>query len=252
FEYCLKKRRLARHEKLFAGESVAACIFAEDCGFLCGQTEQRGTFFVYDVRRKMLSEMESFAAKVKSRAMIAGRDRQIYCSLEEENYIYSYCPRQKTLLPTGLQLPCVKGRRYLNGIDSLVMTGGGIIYGGTLADGLLFRFDPEKNEIVNLGKIASEGRISAVTLQGNKIYGVAGDYNPQHLFSYDIQKGGFEDTGLLMADPYTHVSESGSWKDFWKGYKFSSMTTGNDGKIYLGEYSRLPKIVIYEPGKTEL
>lgn len=239
---------LKKERQLFGDQSISACIFDGRRNVLYGLTKEKGTFFAFDIAEDSLTLLDDFPSPCISRAMTLDGKGNVYTALGEENHMYCYFPAKKKLENLGIRIPVVKGRRYLNGIDSLVMTEENMMYGGTVADGFLFRFNIENNEIINLGKIAAEPGIPALVVLREKIYGVAGERNPQHLFVYDVSDGGFEDIGLLMGDPYTHIVQNqGAWKDFWKGYRFSCMTTGVDGKIYLGEYAEIPGIIVYEP-----
>jgi len=127
-------------------------------------------------------------------------------------------------------------------IECLAQAGPGVVYGGT-CDGFLFRLDPVKMKLVNLGKPRPARRLRclAVGLNG-RVYLMAGERaasRPCQFYCYDPREGGFEELGLLVVDRSPHY--------YWRGYQFDAMTTGRDGTIWLGESERRSHLFMFFP-----
>jgi len=152
------------------------------------------------------------------RALAVDRDGVVWTS-GELGYIYRYADER--LEKTVLRLPAEKGRQFLNVVDAMANDPSGVIYGGT-SDGYLFRLDPRKPTIENLGKPVGRPRIRALALQADaSMLGVAAD----QLFTW--RNGSFELLGLLE---YRQPE-----KTAWLAYEIDSLAIAADGTAYLGE-----------------
>ena len=60
-------------------------------------------------------------------------------------------PARAKIEPLAIQAPAVPGRERWTRVDAFLLDPSGMIYGGT-SDGYLFRLDPEKLTVTNLGK----------------------------------------------------------------------------------------------------
>jgi hypothetical protein len=114
-----------------------------------------------------------------------------------------------------------------------------MFYGGTRADGILFRFDPLSEQIVSLGKPVRGGRIRALTAnRSGALFGIGGDDNLiSRLFRYDPSTGNMRDLGIPRA----------TLPEEWLGHEFDAIRTGPHGEIYLGESDRISRLFTYYP-----
>jgi hypothetical protein len=115
-----------------------------------------------------------------------------------------------------------------------------MLYGGT-SDGYLFRFDPKKLTVENLGKPLMQSRIRGLVFSRNgKLYGVGGDDDEMaRLFSYDPARGTYEILGILDVNRRPFYS--------WRAYVIDAMAIGLDDTIYLGQAERKSKLYLYYP-----
>jgi hypothetical protein len=115
-----------------------------------------------------------------------------------------------------------------------------LIYGGT-SDGYLFRFDPEKQTVDNLGKPLIAYEINGLALSSDGIlYGVGGDdQGMARMFSYDPQNGSYQILGFVDVNRRPYYS--------WQAYLIKVMTNGLDGTVYLGESERISKLYLFFP-----
>jgi hypothetical protein len=115
-----------------------------------------------------------------------------------------------------------------------------LIYGGT-SDGYLFRFDPAKLSVQNLGKPLLAPEITALALAPDgKIYGVGGsDQDMARLFSYDPVEGSYQVLGFVDVNRRPYYS--------WQAYVIKAMASGLDGTIYIGESERISRLYLFYP-----
>jgi hypothetical protein len=138
----------------------------------------------------------------------------------------------------NIQAPSLKGRELYNQVTAWTCnSGNSIIYGGTI-DGIIFQFIPEENRTVCLGKPTDLTRVNALTAAGDKVYALIGERGDcAHLTCYCDRSRELRDLGCLLAR-----SERP-----WNGYEFSSMITGKDGIIFMGENDRISHLFMYFP-----
>ncbi|MCK4901630.1 MAG: hypothetical protein KAS38_22795, partial [Anaerolineales bacterium] len=205
---------------------------------LCGITTPSGFLFVYDVDERSIIFKQQVTGKYLPRALAVTPDGFIYGS-GADGQLFRFNLGNFELQFMDLWLPASKGREYLNTIDSIVNDGGGTIYGGTLADGMLFRLDPYSEDIVSLGKPVRGGRIRALTAtRSGALFGIAGDDGLlSRLFRYDPSSGDLRDLGILRAT----IPEE------WIGLEFDAILTGPHGEIYLGESDYVSRLFTYFP-----
>ncbi len=140
------------------------------------------------------------------------------------------------LLDTGCTAASLKGLELYNRVTAWCALEG-VLYGGT-ADGLIFRFDPENNEVTTFGKPAAQSMVCGMAATGGKIYCIIGrEDDCAHLTVYDPVKGSLRDLGC----PLAHSERP------WNGYVFASMCRGGNGQLFLGEFDRISQLFIYYP-----
>jgi len=137
------------------------------------------------------------------------------------------------------EAPCQKGKRYVAGVQSLVVTEDGAIFGGTSVDGMLFEYNDVQGEVVNLGKPNRQSNIRAlVEGRDRRLYGIVEEPGGMaHLFAYHRKKRSFTDLGLLGS----------AFPEYWIGHSFGCMAVGLNGEIFLGETDDISHLFIYYP-----
>ena len=157
----------------------------------------------------------------------------------EQGQLWQYRPGGKRIEKLDAWAPCEKGKRYFAGVGSLVLSEGGTVYGGTTTDGFFFSYDPDLEQMKNLGKPHRQSFIKSL-IEGydGLIYGVVEE--PQgmaHLFCFDPDDRTFEDLGI----PYTFIPIQ------WSPNSIGPMCVGHNGEIFLGESDTLSHLFVYYP-----
>jgi hypothetical protein len=142
------------------------------------------------------------------------------------------------------QAPCQMGKRYVAGVQTLLLSRSGRVYGGTSTDGYLFSYDPTndaagENALTNLGKPVRQSNIRALA-EGHdgRIFGIAEEPGGlAHLFVFDPVQRGFDDLGMVGA----------AFPDHWLAHSVGCLSVGPYGEIFLGESDRISHIFIYYP-----
>jgi hypothetical protein len=151
--------------------------------------------------------------------------------------IFRWSPENRILEALPCVAPSLKGRELYNKITAWTCSSDGSIVGGTV-DGLLFRFLPDQNKVICLGKPTAETFVSGLAWSGGKLYGIfGGDNDCAHLGCWNPLTGELKDLGCPLAR-----SERP-----WHGYRFSCMTTGINGTIFMGESDRISHLFMYFP-----
>jgi len=224
------------------GEGVLAMTFDEANGLIHGLTWPGGKFFTCHVETRETKTWDIFGEHIQlrnniSRALIC-HNGSVYFS-GHHGYLICHTPQDGRFENTGLKVPVGAGKEYLNAASAFVQTSDGVIYGGAQVDGFLFRFEPGKARLVNLGKASSENRICAMAagLDG-RIWALAGGPDELvHLARHDPWSGEMKDCGLMRAKlPRT-----------WIVHRAEAMATGLDGEIHIGESDAMSHLVTYFP-----
>lgn len=241
------------------GEGIFSMTFNPAKGEFYGIVHPSGKFFTFNLKtgksqifdqtapsEKDLETYHSFALEPEDylgRALIIDQRGRIYGS-KAINKLFCFDPANKSFSVLKDELPFVWGREAMGRIDSWVKMPDGTIYGSNAADGQLFRLDPDKQTIVNLGKPIMMPRIMAMTPGKNgMLYGVAGaSPGYAHLFSYHPQKG-FRDLG----NPEFKMISPGLEQGInWRGYQIASMASSQSGNyIILGENEALSQLMVF-------
>lgn len=242
-----------------AGEGIFAMTFNPDKNEFYGIVHPSGKFFTFNLKtgkkqiydqtapsQKDLDTYHSFALEPEDylgRALLIDQQGRVYGS-RAINKVFCFDPATQSFSVLKDELPFVWGREAMGRIDSWVKMPGGAIYGSNAADGQLFRLDPLKQTIVNLGKPIMMPRIMAMTPGKNgMLYGIAGaSPGYAHLFSYHPQKG-FRDLGNPEFKMITPGLEQGI---NWRGFQIGSMATSQNGNyIIMGENEALSQLMVF-------
>ncbi len=233
------------------GESVSALAIDRARDRIYGLTRPGGCFFSYVIEsghftvHGQVAEHDIPGEKFENqknigRAIAIDVDGNAYTS-GEGGYLYQYSPSTCVLRKLAVTVPTVPGREPFNRVDAWALgSDNAILYGGT-SDGYLFRLDPAKQQVWNLGKPLNRYSVRALVLARNgKLYGIGGDDDEMaELFSYDPSGGIYELLGMLDVNRRPYYS--------WQAYVVDCAAVGNDGTVYLGQSERLSKLYLYHP-----
>jgi hypothetical protein len=157
----------------------------------------------------------------------------------EHGQLWQYRPGEKRIEKLDAFAPCEKGKRYVAGVQSLLLTQDGVVYGGTSTDGFFFSYCPARPRVVNLGKPHRQSFIRALT-EGHdgRIYGIVEEPKGMaRFFSFDPEERGFEDLGVL--NTFIPIQ--------WAPHSIGALCTGIHGEIFLGESDTLSHLFVYYP-----
>lgn len=183
------------------------------------------TVFIANLKDKSIKFAQLPAKKTIDPAF-AILDKTMYgvCSYGE---LFSFDGEKITLL--NCKIPSFAGRIVYNQASVLIYDKTrNLIWGGTSEDGILFSYDIAANKVRNYGKMVSGRGIQALTIDGDKIYGI-GTKNCCHIFSRDITTGEIIDYGMInQSEPRT-----------WCVYEVYSIIVPTPGTLLLGEAERI-------------
>jgi hypothetical protein len=202
---------------------------------------QGGRFKDLGVVATKLPPGEKFETqKVFSRMLALNAEGLVVYASGEDGYLYRFANETPGLEKLPLQVPAVPGREPWTRVDTFVTDPSGLIYGGT-SDGYLFRFDPDKLKVDNLGKPLLQYRITGLVRGSNgRLYGIGGDEDDMaRLFSYDPGNGTYEILGFVDVNRRSYYS--------WQAYVIKAMAAGLDGTIYIGQSERISKLYLFYP-----
>ncbi len=155
-----------------------------------------------------------------------------------EGQLWEYSPDEGRLTPLDAYAPSQKGKRYVAGVQSLILADDGLLYGGTSVDGYLFSYDTKTGVVANLGKPNRQSNIRALA-QGYDgcIYGLVGEKEGlTHLFRYEPAQG-FTDLGMLGS----------AFPENWTAHSLGAMSVGPNGEIFIGESDDISHLFVYYP-----
>ncbi len=240
------------------GQGIYCMIASLDGGQLYGITYPQGKFFVFDIQSRQTRvvgstwEKEIFAGPRQGVRSLTGQlilDEQGNCYFSSDwGRIARYNPelgkfeKFSSRVP-GEYYPLPTGHGY-DPYHSVVecWTAGrdNSLFGGT-NDGFFFQFFPEKDKVVDLGKVRIARRVRTLsTGTDGVIYGMVGEkYSGCTLFSFDQGSRGFTRHGPLLVDRSPYYA--------WNPHQFEASTTGLDGTVYLGESDRKGHLYFFFP-----
>lgn len=222
------------------GEGIDCLVYESIYHRLYGLTDGTGELFFYDFEKKIVQRCGPIDAIGHfSRDLVADCSGRIW-GASAAGRLVCYDPAFEKLERHDLSIPCFPGRSQYSRVEAWAVDGNtGIIYGGDVADGLLFRFDPSEERIQPLGKPTAQHHIRALTvLPDGRVYGVCGPRDGMaHLFVYNNNTHEMRDLGVLTA----------ALEERWYGYEFDCMGSLPDGRILLGESDRIGHVFCYFP-----
>jgi outer membrane protein assembly factor BamB len=239
-----------------ANNSIYALTINPSGDEIYGITYPDGHFFIYNIQAKKFTDLGPIDDEVTfhgperdwrslPRALICDDDGKVYTS-GNNGVLKYYCPKAGKIKSTGLAIPSddylAHGFIDYAVIDCFAKDCNGLIYGGS-SDGYLFSFDPEKNELIDFGKVRAARRMRCLLVaKDGKVYLMAGERmvsKPCQLYVFDPDTKGFSVLGILRVDRSPYYSHS--------GYQFDCSAVGKDGTIFFGESDRRGKLFMYIP-----
>ena len=234
-----------------AGESIFTLAIDRDANVIYGLTSPNAHFFEYSIESRKFTDFgvvseridggEKFEKdKMMSRMLVVDQQGMVFASGENGRF-FRFNPKTQTLEKLAIQVPAVPGREPWTRVDAFLLDPSGIIYGGT-SDGYLFRLDPAKLAVTNLGKPLNQYRIDGLARVPNgTLYGVGGDQDEMaRLFSYDPSTGAYTILGFIDVNHRPYYT--------WQAYVIGALACGSDGTVYIGENERISKLYLFYPG----
>jgi hypothetical protein len=224
-----------------AGEGVVALVGDRGAQAVFGLTQPGGLLFRLDAGQSEIRALGRIEAAAPVMVLLPG-GRLLGAFAEGQLWQFDLETGALRALPA--QAPCQMGKRYVAGVQTLLLSRSGRVYGGTSTDGYLFSYDPTndaagENALTNLGKPVRQSNIRALA-EGHdgRIFGIAEEPGGlAHLFVFDPVQRGFDDLGMVGA----------AFPDHWLAHSVGCLSVGPYGEIFLGESDRISHIFIYYP-----
>jgi hypothetical protein len=233
-----------------SGESIFALTIDRKAGVLYGLTSPNTHFFAYSITSGKFNDLGVVAIKIPegekfdkdkmmSRMLVVDQEGNVFAS-GENGAFYRFAPKAPKLEALPIRAPAVPGREPWTRVDAFLLDPSGAIYGGT-SDGYLFRLDPEKLTVTNLGKPLTQYRIDGLVRgPDGKLYGVGGDQDDMaRLFSYDPSTGAYNLLGFVDVNRRPYYT--------WQAYVIGAMASDDYGTVYIGEDERISKLYLFYP-----
>lgn len=231
-------------------ESIFALTIDRNAGIIYGLTSPNAHFFEYSIATGRFRDFgvvaekappgEAFEKdKMMSRMLVVDMDGNVFAS-GENGSIYEFDLKAQTLAKLAIQAPAIPGREPWTRVDAFILDTSGAVYGGT-SDGYLFRLDPKKRIVTNLGKPLNQYRIAGLVIgAGGKLYGVGGNEDEMaHLFRYDPSSGAYDMLGMVDVNRRPYYT--------WQAYVIGALTSDAYGTVYIGENERVSKLYLFYP-----
>jgi hypothetical protein len=232
------------------GESISAMTIDRSTNTIYGLTSPGSHFFSYSIAAERASDLGVVAEKapfgerfeknkMMSRMLVVDQQGAVFASGENGSF-FRFDPKANKLEKLGIHAPAIPGREPWTVVDTFLLDPSGMVYGGT-SDGYLFRLDPVRLTVTNLGKPLIQNRIDGlVRAPGGKLYGVGGDQEDMaRVFSYEPSSGAYDVLGFVDVNRRPYYT--------WQAYVIGAMVCGLDGTIYIGENERISKLYLFYP-----
>jgi hypothetical protein len=225
-----------------ADQQVSRIALAPDSDRLYALTTE-GALFAWDIGTRghvALGDLREFDEGRVSKALCVADDGRLY-AVAGDGVVVRLDPSCDRIQRTGMAVPAGKGKEYVNEATCLVWDPSRrAIYGGTSADGYLFRIEPDVERVICLGKPTEQRpiRCLAVGLDG-LVYGVVGEPRTgmPHLFRYEPESGDLRDLGI----PKSTIVK------LWVAHEIDAMCVIRNGHVVMGERDRISHLLIYYP-----
>lgn len=233
-----------------AGETISTLICDPSANMIYGLSAPNAHFFSYSIDSGKFTDLGIIAQsipagerferdKTVSRMLVVDQHGDIFASGENGSF-FRFDPRTQKMDKLAIQAPAVPGREPWTCVDAFLLDPSGMIYGGT-SDGYLFRLDPVKLTVTNLGKPLNQYGINGlVRAPSGRLYGMGGDKDEMaRLFSYDPATGAYDVLGFVDVNRRPYYT--------WQADVIGAMVSDSDGTIYIGENERISKLYLFYP-----
>ncbi|MDD5680196.1 MAG: hypothetical protein PHI59_03025, partial [Candidatus Omnitrophica bacterium] len=156
------------------GEGVSTLAIDNNLRLLYGLSSKTGTFFLCDLKKGLVESKGPVDKNyLFSETLIVSGNGDVFGGARWTQ-LFRYRPKGDCLTILETRAPVIKGREMYNRIEDLLWDEKtGSIYGGTSADGILFRFFPDEERMVSIGKVLNQPRIRCLTIgKDGCIYGI--------------------------------------------------------------------------------
>jgi hypothetical protein len=238
------------HGAAIAGERIAALVIDRKQNAIYGLTTQDAHLFKYSIADQKFSDLGVVGKKIPwgekferekmiSRMLVVDAEGDVFVS-GEDGVFYEFIARAGMLVKLSIHAPAIPGREPDTRVDAFLLDPSGMIYGGT-SDGYLFRLDPQKLTVTNLGKPLNQYHIAGLAPgKDGKLYGVGGDTSEMaRMFSFDPSTGAYELLGFVDVNRRPYFA--------WQAYVIGALVSDERGTIYLGENERISKLYLFFP-----
>jgi hypothetical protein len=238
------------HGTAIPGESIAALTIDRQRNVIYGLTKPNAHLFKFSLTDNKFTDLGILARnrppgekfeheKTMSRMLTVDTDGNVFAS-GEDAAIYRVAIATGALEKLAIHLPAIPGREPYTKVDAFLLDQSGMIYGGT-SDGYLFRLDPVKLTIVNLGKPLNQYHIAGLASgSSGKLYGVGGDASEMaRMFSFDPSAGIYDLLGFVDVNRRPYYT--------WQAYVVGAIVSDQKGTVYLGENERISKLYLFYP-----
>lgn len=221
----------------YKNDGVCALAYNEQIGKVFGLTTPGNKIFSFDLASQTVTEEAEIESGLEHVLTILPDGSCLGACAEGQ--LWNYEPETGKLNMLDLYTPSQKGKRYAAGVQSLICSKSGKIYGGTSTDGFLFEYDHESSRLVNLGKPNRQSNIRALAEgEAGLIYGIVEEpHGMAHLFTFDTLNRGFSDLGIVSS--YSPA--------YWTAHSIGCICKGCNGEIFLGETDTISHLFIYYP-----
>jgi hypothetical protein len=238
------------HGIAIAGESIAALTMDRQHNVIYGLTKPNAHLFRFVITDNHFTDLGVVAKnrppgekfeheKTVSRMLTVDGAGNIFAS-GEDAAIYRFVAATGALEKLAIHVPAVPGREPYTKVDAFLADKSGMIYGGT-SDGYLFKLDPDKLTIENLGKPLDQYHIAGLARGSDgKLYGVGGDTSEMaRMFSFDPSDGVYDLLGFVDVNRRPYYT--------WQAYVVGAIVSDQRGTVYLGEDERISKLYLFYP-----
>jgi len=231
------------------GEGIQNLVYEPCLNRIYGLTHPGTHLFSYDLETGEYYDFGSilkdsdpayFRGYLRPRTLVSDSCGNIYGS-GESGHLFNIDTWTNMFSYSSAQIPGMKVRQEWDTAESLLYVSPDLILGGT-CDGYLFKFNPQEDRIINLGKPSMERRIRGLVLADeNTVYGVCGDFRgASHIFRYNLLGGGFTDLGMFDSIPIENSSP-------WTAYNIETLIMDDFGAIFLGEHDIASHLLRFLP-----
>jgi hypothetical protein len=238
------------HGAAISGESISALTIDRQRNVIYGLTAPNAHLFKFSIADHTFTDLGIVAKDLPwgekfeherafSRMLVIDREGNVFVS-GENGAFYRFAIATETLEKLLIHAPTVPGREAYTKVDVFLADDTGMIYGGT-SDGYLFRLDPQKLTVTNLGKPLNQYHIAGLAKgTDGRLYGVGGDTSEMaRMFSYDPSTGAYDLLGFVDVNRRPYYT--------WQAYVIGAIVSDQRGTIYLGEDERISKLYLFYP-----